>query len=404
MSPKKNPKRYEQEAPPGVLYETLSASPRPSNTELCRKTEDGLNDLLRKLCSKKKNELVTGNCHSTSGPPKVDLVIVIDTSASMTDEATSLSAAAAAAVAAAKKSCPSDLRVAWLGIEGTWPATNFTQTYRSYLTALGVPGADIVGTPGDKEDGAAAIMDLSDHFDWRPGATRLIFYLGDEALEGGNPQNATDVAAANAAISVATTRGVKVCTYMGTGTVGPVTVSEYARVAIDTGGQAFVAPVGSVGGFTAVLQKVICGGIVSVCRAVREPKLVPCLRLRWDDRLKTDECKVLCITVCNPYSNVILKDFTLHIWVVDENGKPVPNQPNGDPTVAIKPGYMICFDDIPACNPKKPDPPSCVSREVVMLNHKAKKGKYKIMVAYCFNACFTQFAVQSAFEVELVSQ
>ncbi|MFH7028319.1 MAG: hypothetical protein ACHBN1_23700 [Heteroscytonema crispum UTEX LB 1556] len=52
--------------------------------------------------------------------PTVDLVIFIDTSSSMKDEAQALSSSAEAAIAAAKSSCPSDLRVTWLGIEGIW--------------------------------------------------------------------------------------------------------------------------------------------------------------------------------------------------------------------------------------------------------------------------------------------
>ena len=49
---------------------------------------------------------------------RVDLVVV-DTSPSMRDEAQALSNAAASAIASAKSSFPSDLRIAWLGIEGT---------------------------------------------------------------------------------------------------------------------------------------------------------------------------------------------------------------------------------------------------------------------------------------------
>ncbi|MDH3603972.1 MAG: hypothetical protein OEU26_30565 [Candidatus Tectomicrobia bacterium] len=52
--------------------------------------------------------------------PAVDLVIVIDTSASMEDEAVGLSQAAEAAIEAARASCPSDLHVEWFGCEGTW--------------------------------------------------------------------------------------------------------------------------------------------------------------------------------------------------------------------------------------------------------------------------------------------
>lgn len=64
----------------------------------------------------------------------VDLVIVVDTSPSMRDEAQALSNAAEDAIASAKSSCPADLRVVWFGIEGTGKGTNFDQTIRAYLT------------------------------------------------------------------------------------------------------------------------------------------------------------------------------------------------------------------------------------------------------------------------------
>ncbi|HTN82200.1 MAG TPA: hypothetical protein VL242_00875, partial [Sorangium sp.] len=67
-------------------------------------------------------------------PPLVDLVVVIDTSVSMKDEADALSQTIEAAIAAAKTKCPSDLRVTYLGIEGTFKKTRFDATVRDYLT------------------------------------------------------------------------------------------------------------------------------------------------------------------------------------------------------------------------------------------------------------------------------
>lgn len=130
--------------------------------------------------------------NQASSIPPVDLVIVIDTSPSMKDQAQALSNAAASAIAKAKSSCPSDLRVVWLGIEGTWKGTNFDQTLRAYLTQKKVPESKLrgrkkgeVADAGAQEDAARAIEDISDYFDWRKGAARALFYLGDEALEGG---------------------------------------------------------------------------------------------------------------------------------------------------------------------------------------------------------------------------
>ncbi|SEE53346.1 hypothetical protein [Pseudomonas costantinii] len=130
---------------------------------------------------------------STSNYKEVDLVIVIDTSHSMADEASALSADLERAIEAARSSCPSDLRVEFLGIEGTFPGTKFDNTVRKYLT--GQAGAnesslkgrkrDSVKNSGAQEDVALAVMDISAHFDWRDSAVRNVFVLGDESLYGG---------------------------------------------------------------------------------------------------------------------------------------------------------------------------------------------------------------------------
>jgi hypothetical protein len=205
--------------------------------------------------------------------PKVDLVVAIDSSVSMKDEATALSEAVGAAIEAARTSCPSDLRVTYLGIEGTFKGTRFDRTVRDYLTATAkVPESALRGRKagtvaggGGQEDGARAIEDVSLHFDWRAGASRAVFFLGDESLEGGNEdskQDRADIEAATLAIGVAKKAGVKTHTYFGTSgvkaSVKKEIESEYARVSKETGGQAFTSQ-DALGGFTSLLQKVICG-------------------------------------------------------------------------------------------------------------------------------------------------
>lgn len=141
------------------------------------------------------------------------------------------------------------------------------------------------------------------------------------------------------------------------------------------------------------------------CQRVEEPKIEPCVHLRWgdgpQDQLETEDTEVLCITVCNPYSNVALNDFTVQIFVRNADGTPVANLPDGTPSVQIKPEFMICFGDIPPCNPQNPRN-SCVSREVVLLTRGAKVGGYQIFVLYCFQACFTKLSA-AAFKVNLVA-
>ncbi len=212
--------------------------------------------------------------NQTNSIPKVDLVIVIDTSASMRDEAQALSDAAEAAIDSAKSSCPSDLRVIWFGVEGIWKGTNFNQTIREYLTqTCKVPESNLRGRKkeeitgsGAQEDGARAIEDISSYFDWRAGAARAIFYLSDEALEGGGPgTNKKDIEAANQAIAKAQEAGVTIHTYLGTTSSvknyakrRESLAQEYTRVASETGGQAFNSEEG-IGTFSEVLEKVICG-------------------------------------------------------------------------------------------------------------------------------------------------
>lgn len=144
------------------------------------------------------------------------------------------------------------------------------------------------------------------------------------------------------------------------------------------------------------------------CRTVEEPSIVPCFHLRWgdgpQDHLETDDTEVLCLTVCNPYSNVVLKDFTVQIVVTTATNGAIPPQADGTPSVMIRPQFNICFDDIPACDPKDPKK-SCVSREVVLIDRGAVPGQYKVFVFYCFEACFTKFSLRNPaiFTLDLVA-
>ncbi|WP_437498217.1 vWA domain-containing protein [Sorangium sp. So ce1099] len=220
-------------------------------------------------------------------PPLVDLVVVIDTSFSMRDEAEALSQTITAAIEAAKTKCPSDLRVTYLGIEGTFKNTRFDNTVRKYLTqtakvdASSLRGRTIENaarlkeeqkeTFDPREDGARAIEDVANHFDWRPGASRSIFFLGDEALEGGvsvSGQDQEDIEAARRAIEAAKKTGTRVHMYLGTSKfssdarkherIYKEIQAEYARVAGETGGKPFTS-VDAQSGFQALLEEVICG-------------------------------------------------------------------------------------------------------------------------------------------------
>ena len=198
----------------------------------------------------------------------VDLVIIIDTSITLKNEAQDLSAAAEAGIQAAASNCPSDLRIVWLGIEGTWKNTNFDQTVRQYLMEnCAVAESDIRGrkkgtlkSAGAQEDAARAVQDVATHFHWQSGAKRAIFYLGDEALDcGGAKTQQKDIEAANLAIQTAKANQVLVHTYFGKSKsrYKKTLEAEYARLATETGGQAFTAQ-DTLEGFSMVLEQVIC--------------------------------------------------------------------------------------------------------------------------------------------------
>ncbi|ATB33198.1 vWA domain-containing protein [Melittangium boletus] len=217
-------------------------------------------------------ELATGASvtEESTTIPAVDLVVVIDSSVSMKDKADALNQAVGAAIEVAKSRCPSDLRVTYLGIEGTFKNTRFDTTVKNYL--VGTAKADeaslrsrkkgSVAGGGAQEDGARAIEDVVAHYDWRPGARRAIFFLGDEAFEGGGNVDQEDIDATNRAIEAAKKGDVRVHTYLGTssakGKHRKALEDEFARAASETGGKAFTDK-DSLNGFQELLEKVICG-------------------------------------------------------------------------------------------------------------------------------------------------
>jgi hypothetical protein len=393
-----------KEATIGQLCELLNSVANQKLTEDCTAKEFSVESMFRPC--------VGGGGDAAK---KVDLVVVIDTSGSMSGEAVSLSGAADAAIEAAKKSCPSDLRVSWLGIEGTFSDTKFDTKLRDYLHSLGVADSVILGRRIEdigmaaQEDGARAIQDICNHFDWRSGASRAIFFLGDEPLEGGEPQTAEDKIKADEAVATANSKNVTIFTYAGSGieyfvdsTTGITAVDEYSRIASATGGVSYSYGAGDIGEFQQVLQEIICASVNAGCSPVRLPEIRPCFTLRWGggpgDRIETDDVEVLCLTASNPYTNVILKNVTAFIIVMSSTGLP-EKLPDGTPSVSIKPYSMICLGDLPPCGVS--DLPSTVSREIVLISRGAKEDTYYVFVVYCYSVEFSM-AFGSVFPIEIV--
>lgn len=345
------------------------------------------------------------NCSGAGGgSPVVDLVVLIDTSGSMSSKGEAISAVADAAVAEALKKCPTDLRLSWLGLGQAFPNTKFTQSYRDYLNALGVATDQLTGT-GHSEEGADATADIASHFDWRPNACRAVFYISDEPLENGSPQNSADDAATLNAIAQANTNQVTVFTHLVGGTrfsTNAATIANFTDLAVQTGGKVTVGGLGKKEQYTTLLQDIICNACGG-CKEVEWPDVHPCISVNWGDSncdgLETDDVETLSLTVSNCYSNVTFADFEIgYLWVTDSNGKPVATLPDGTLSAQALPIGPICFGDIPPC---KDGEASSVTREFVLLTRGAKPGGYKLQLGgVCYQ--LSRSVLDSAcFEFEL---
>src|SRR6185437_15274694 len=78
------------------------------------------------------------------------------------------------------------------------------------------------------------------------------------------------------------------------------------------------------------------------CVEVKLPDIHPCISVAWGDSpcdcVETDDVEVACITVCNCYSNVTFNNLSIgQILVTDLAGNPVPNLPDGTPSIQIIP-------------------------------------------------------------------
>lgn len=250
------------------------------------KTLNSIADLSEKIIPPSQTSLTHGSQMVTgSGAIALDLVVVIDTSGSMSDEAADLSAQIDAAVQQATSLCPSDLRVTFLGIQGVWADTKFDQSVSDYLIAHGAKESQLQARPpfkesdgrdhaGNKEDLCRAAIDICKHFDWRDYARKAIFVLGDEGMEGGGGRLTPAAYAKNTeAISVAQEYRVKVHTYQGTPDDSPTNLdrfptladqdavtSEYKRLARETGGRSYIYTTG-IANFMLVLKEVLCDSL-----------------------------------------------------------------------------------------------------------------------------------------------
>ncbi|HTN92794.1 MAG TPA: hypothetical protein VL242_54375, partial [Sorangium sp.] len=199
----------------------------------------------------------------------VDLVVLIDSGDAMKGLADTFSKVVGTAIGVARTRGIAAPRVTYLGIDGVFPYSVFMVTVRGYLTMVRkVDEASLSCRPrsrrtGRQEEASAqgkgnagnALVDILTHFDWRPGAARNVLFLGHGPLDGllCNPTaGEPDVEVASRIVEVATRLGI--CVHMGLADAGPSCPdteahggwrerieAEYERVAVETGGQLFIA-------------------------------------------------------------------------------------------------------------------------------------------------------------------
>lgn len=330
----------------------------------------------------------TGSSGGGRAPAKVDLIILVDTSGSMGPKAAAINDAAMVALDRAKKSCNVDLQATWLGLGGVFNGTQFNQTCQDLLDKAGFKGQ--TATPGHPEEGADAIADLSNCSNiWREGACRTIFYISDEPLDLGAPQNSADTAAAQLAIAAALANNVKLFAHLAPGTefsTNPATIQDFTDLCTQTGGEAFIGNPATVEEYEKLLEKAVCQACGN-CVTLELPTIAPCFSVTWGDSacdcMETNDFERLLIKACNCYSNVAFHNLMIgKLIILDNAGNEVLTLPDGTPSVEVIPSGPICFGELGPCSNNTP---SCKAREIVIRTRGAVGGNYQLKFE---NICF----------------
>lgn len=139
------------------------------------------------------------------------------------------------------------------------------------------------------------------------------------------------------------------------------------------------------------------------CVPVKMPTYTPTIDIHWGDSqcdcLESCDYEVMYLTICNPYTDITFKDFSIgFLQVCDANDNPVELLPDGKPSIQLIPKGPHCFGDI--------EPGACVSREFMIITKGAKKGKYKLKLAglgyeLYFDATGSSSPDQNCFELEI---
>jgi len=76
------------------------------------------------------------------------------------------------------------------------------------------------------------------------------------------------------------------------------------------------------------------------CHPLDIPPIAPWTSISWGDSkcdcIEGDDTEVMHLTICNPYKNLTLSNLTVQqLIVVDAAGNPVPNLPDGSPSIQL---------------------------------------------------------------------
>ncbi len=208
-------------------------------------------------------------CGGSESNPKVDLVVIMDQSSSMNDEATAVTNATAESISIAKKDCNVDLRTEFLAITGvSFPNSLFTQTVRNYLNSVNQSTlnfalddySNLTSSAAQFELGAAAMDDVSQYFDWREEACKAILYISDEPVNGGSgtPIESENQAVENAIQSALNNEVALFTNSLNDGAIGQVHLDNYEKITIETGGLNFFVDNANVETYLLIMPQIIC--------------------------------------------------------------------------------------------------------------------------------------------------
>jgi len=388
----------------------------------CEKEIQRVEEYLIKSCAGKFNkfksceEEVSCPCSSntSSNSGSVDLVILVDSSYSMSSTWKAIIDASGSLKDAIRDKCGKQARITLLSLDMVNPGsggdapTGFTSHEQYIIDNVGYPGPFATDdATWDGEQGSKAIADVSNHFPWKEGACRSILYVSDEWLDGIDNGEAASAASIPIGVNAANSNNVTVFTHLvssggSPSASNPILATHYTQLAESTGGSSHIGDKPSKKLYTNLISEAACncgGG----CLEVEAPEIKPCISISWGDSkcdsLETDDFEILCISICNCYSNIAFNNLTISlIEITDSDGNTVANLPDGTPSVQAVPIGPICFGAVAPCDEGEV---SCISREFVINTRGAKEGNYQVKLhGICFEVCFT-YKSTSCFEFKL---